>query len=407
MLNSSAHHRSAVLLVCNDGNRGMTVDGKAYSQLLDPIGESLIDRGVPVRSAPGSFRSKLVGPAAFNNPRPFRRVETGAMIVASVVRRLGFQFVGAWLESRVWHRVLAKSAVGVVLAIQPSEGLCLAGHQRGLAVVDFQHGQINLESTYYKRCRRDLLKQRAHFVPSEIRCWDAVSAAGAWREVGLPAAIAGHPGLALPHCGPDENQVAQLVSPVVSEYGTVGDRCVVLVVDGWTESSSDELLRHEFLCAIADAKRALPEVHFLVRAHPVQHRTLWSQTAAEYAEVFRDQVAKTSYAKVAEAPLFDLLSQCSLVVTRGSGAIIEAGYLGVPVAVVGAKFQDLRSIFQREYLEDVTWLARESSAITDWVEQHRGQKCAVRVSRRASAHQAAMNNWLDEIAKGLSLSHRI
>ena len=395
---------SAVVLVCKDNNRGLDVGGKAYSQLLDPIGASLKERGIAVHSVPDSRRSKFIGPAAENCPRPFRPEEAAAFVIAGRLRRAGLRRAAMSLAVAAWSHVLRQLDTGLIVAIQPSEALCRAGHLCGVKIIDFQHGQINLRSAYYRRCKEYLDRGQWTLVPSEVRCWDEISAVGVTSLIGLPSGVAGHPGLAIRHHPPVLAPVQWRRPTSVSRMPTGHGRelPVVLVVDSWTSGIEDEMRRKSFLAAVAETSQLVPKMQFIVRAHPVQFRTCWDLTLSEYAEIFGEQFDLRSCAEAVQTPLFDLLSQARLMVTRGSGAIIEASYLGVPVGVVQTDRRELRELFQDEYLKKLEYLPSDSRRIASWISSHLGRGFTTEVGQSTDIHRAAMECWLDSIAEELS-----
>lgn len=356
----------AVVLACEDGDRGAERAGKAYSQLLDPIGDALIERGVGVTSIARSWRSHLVNDKAHNFPRKLSRFHTIVLVLAAVLRRLGLRYAGISIGAWVWRRTFRLISAASVVCIQPPQEMCRAAHQLEIPIFDFQHGTISVTGSYYERAKQNVAAGHDELNPSAILCWDSVTAERVSAHLALKARVVGHPGLVFGL--PSSNRVSSEATVCLTISSATTASRVVLVADQWTQCDEDARERMYFMKLLAECALLEPKILWVVRPHPVQYRTMWDKTRAEYAVLFGANDRFLWGANLATAPVYDLFAQVDVVIARSSSIAIEAGMASIPVALCGSQDSQSRADdFADDHRADVNEVALTSQAVLQWV----------------------------------------
>ncbi len=389
--------QKTVLLVCNDNDRGVDFLGRAYSQLLDPVGEYLVSKGVRVISAPSTHKSRLVGDVAFNSPRKFSRLETMQFKLAVGKRSKGA--IGAGVGARVWRTRLAQDCVDAVLAIQPKPDLCRAGRQLGVPIYDFQHGQISPLNPYYSEFRANITAESCNWAPAGILCWDEVSAECVSQELGIWAANVGHPSLAL-NIGIGEKAEGRTETKFMHRRGSEYAKHILVLDFYGIPSQEFALAKQMYLTQIAELARLNSSIRFIIRPHPVQFRTNWADGLQLYRHYFGALENVEFPHSASQSPALSLMRRADGIISRGSSAgLVEAKLLSVPSAVVFATRAELSLDYQESYLGRVHFADNSFANILNWLLrlQPRDKTNDANV---ALEHRNRMTKFLDEVALG-------
>lgn len=388
----------AIILSCQDVDRGIQFRGAAYSKLLDPIGDALAERGLMVRSVPLNHRQRLVGAAAHNHPRRFRWHERVRLVLAGRLKG-SLKPLGRRLAVLVWRSILRELNAGKVLAIQPHKAICIAGKELGIEVIDVQHGGINLESRYYRKFSREVDALGLRGAPSRILCWDKISASGANAMLQIECQAIGNPQIALDSPANDSREGLEVLERAKSSSQA---DLVLLVPDSWSDKNEALARRQEFLTFVAAIADAVPHVLWVVRPHPVQLMGSrpgqdWATVRREYAHHFGDCDNVLATESVGRLSLHELLLASDGVLTEASGVLIEARIVGRPVAILGTPRNVLERSIDHRYLDDVAWLDATVEHVSSWT-AGLPRRSAGAIGSSQSEQRRLMQSWLDQVS---------
>lgn len=381
-----------VMLVCNDNDRGLKVEGLAYSQLLDPIGDSLASLKITVTSSAATTRTRLVDSLAHNNPKGFSRSEAKLLKLAKA-GRLGSRG-SLQLGSRVWMQRIARYRAGIVIGIQPQMALCLAGKELGVPVYDLQHGQFAIPHPYYSLISGPVQKDAR---PTAVLCWDEHSLAFASKNFASEGLLVGHPSLALgvpasaeqAHNAAFASRLSVLPSPSKT----------VLVLDFYTRGDQATARnRLSYLREIRSIALNNQDTLWILRPHPVQTRSEWQATRQSNREIFDDLVNVFFFDDERQPSLPTLLRIADGVITRGSSGLIEASYFSIPTAIFFASHQQIDSVYQLPYRQDLSYCENRTEDLRGWTARlHRRNKVSdIAVHER---HRRHMLQFLASLVK--------
>jgi hypothetical protein len=389
---------SGIMLVCNDNDRGLKVEGRAYSQMLDPIGDFLASSSITVASSAATTATHLVGGLAHNNPEGFSRSEAIRLTFAQGGRlntrsslRLG---------SRVWMQRIVRHRVGTVIGIQPRMALCLAGKALGVPVYDLQHGQFAVPDPYYSRIAEPVQEDA---LPTAVLCWDEHSLAFASENFASGALLIGHPCLALGV--PESAEHAHNVALASHLSALPGLAKIVLVLDTYTRKDRTAARdRLSYLREIRSVARDSPDTLWILRPHPVQTRSEWQVTRQSILELFGDLPNAFFFDDTGQPSLPTLLKIADGMVTRGSSGLIEASYFAIPTAIYFASRQVVESGFQSSYRQHLAYCEYDTNELRYW------SSCLLRRQKDADIavhelHRRHMLQFIDSlVAKALKKS---
>lgn len=356
--------KKSLLLVCADNDRGLSVEGRAYSQLLDPIGDRLMQSGVVVRSSASTPKARLLGDRAHNSPTGFSRSEARRLKISAA--RNGF-LSGPRFRDDVWVERIKRSHAGAVIGIQPRESLCAAGSRLGVKVFDLQHGHISLPDFYYSRFAGPGGLESRISAPDAILCWDEPAREFVINRLDTNAIVVGHPSFALPI--PGSATAAHDARLAAFRASSPGINRVVVVLDFYPSDgiATDAEHRRYLECVQQVSLRHL-DAAFVVRPHPVQLRSFWPSTKLLYKQLFAGSGNIFAYDDEDHPPLATLLRIADGVVSTGGAGLIESSFLGVPTAVLGAEPKHIEALYQDRYRDHLAFV-KDCVGLVDWIKQ--------------------------------------
>lgn len=382
-----------LLLVCEDNDRGLSVDGRAYSQLLDPIGDRLAEQGVTVWSSAATPKTRLLGDTAHNSPLGFSQSEKKHLKISAVERR-GF-VAGFRSGNRVWVERIKRSNVGAVMGIQPPELLCEAGRQLGVKVFDLQHGHISLPDAYYSRFSRGGNVQKSKSAPDAVLCWDEPACEFVSNRLDADAIIVGHPSFALAVPGSATSGHDACLAAFRAAFP--GLERVVVVLDFYPSNGiATETDHSHYLELIAQVALSHRDTAFILRPHPVQLRSFWHSTFLLYKKLFA-RSGNIFFHGSAEGhpPLAMLLKISDGVVSTGGAGLIESSFLGVPTAVLRVESTQIEALYQEQYRGHLAYI-RNINLFNDWIAKLE-RRWKVGDSQIFEDHARRMNDFLDSL----------
>jgi len=320
--------KADLLLTCHDFDRGSTVDGKPYAQITDSV----------------AFFAELLGYKTITIAKPYS-ILTGNRAHGCPVSinfqslcltLLSYLLFGAYrrrlvltLKTRMWTRLIQKVAPKLVVGVQPSEDLCAACKSLGIKVYDAQHGVINRQHPWYSS-RINLLEER--LLPSGFLVWDEASAHGlsAAKEKGFDVLVIGHPEFL--RYGYEKNNQSNIGRFMPKKQSHVN----ILITLQWGldgiffKPDEKGLMGLELIQVI---KNSSEKIKWHIRMHPVQMRKNYAKIRSDLLSMFGDS-EKIDINDATLNPLPMVLSSIDLHITYNSTVVVEAGWMGIPSAIL-------------------------------------------------------------------------
>lgn len=129
-------HKVRLLLYCHDVDRGIQIDEKAYSPILDCVREHLEDKGADCISVAHPY-SRITGRMAANSPKSVNFLYFAFRVANKLFIRFQFGIKFVEIFYILMLKVLNRN---LVIAISPPSELCAACKYCGIPVVEFSHG---------------------------------------------------------------------------------------------------------------------------------------------------------------------------------------------------------------------------------------------------------------------------
>lgn len=311
-----------VLLFCHDDDRGLSLEGKAYSPILDSFKENLESQGYTTLTVAHPW-SKLVGPKAFGNPIAMNRSYLIAMIANKLFK------VDA--VKNLYKDIFNRAKPQWIVTIGCTDELCRGAHEVGIHHAELLHG------IGYSPLPWDWDKKDPSCLPQEILSLDDVSTATfkPLERKGVKVKQIEHPFLG--------RFSVERIASLPEEWKVKTDKSFakeILVSLQWGYAEGIDCLRklegilpnglipEELINVIA---RTQDEVLWRFRFHPVHIRNM-----DKYKKHFSlikglvDQFNNCEWEESTYKPVSSLLSRCDGHVTMMSMVSYEASYMGVP-----------------------------------------------------------------------------
>jgi hypothetical protein len=368
-----------LLLVAHDADRGYVYEGRKYAQLVDSLQERLLSRGIDCMTVASPY-STFVGPKAFGHVVSANT----SFAVCALKEKIG-AFVGGnnstgycVSKSRVWRTILKTVQPKAVIGNYPSPDLCHACHQEKVWVADLQHGVITDEDPWYGwkfGTSRD-----SAILPDCYLCWDEPSAETLRKWASLKkidVRVIGNPWF-LRFADPvaSDPLVKQaldvLPSPVRHELPTI-----LISLQWGMDRILDEIgLAHNSVMPDALVKVILDTAkryNWLIRLHPIQLAGEKHRRITRFLGRLFGDLSTVEWEVCSTMPLPLLLKHVDLHVTLHSSVTTEAGWFGVPTALLnpqigpGGRWESMYLDERRAGLARV--VACEPEEIAKWIGQ--------------------------------------
>lgn len=397
--------RCDVLLCCHDANRGDTLDGLAYSRLLDSVTEELMLKGLHCMQFAFPY-NVLVGAKAWGEPVSVnrRRFLNGFILFLlrqfKHLRLLDFAKVVAYQEQHEQHlyaQLLERTDCRCVIAINASPALCQVARRKQIPVVELLHGIGYTPVPWgWDTAAADLL-------PTKILSLDDVST--------KTFSTLSHKGIEvrqIPHPWFKRFVDPALRQQLPTEWRVLPpwmqtDRKIVMVAFQWGFSGEkpylkdilpNGLIHDELVRAI----ELTPSVLWLLRLHPLQLRREYYKHQRLFIDKLTKKYTNCEWKQASVLPLPLLLSRCHGHITMLSMTAYDSAFLGVPSLLLSPtlqpggfhqhRFLDLR---QKGYAALGTLNAE---AIVAWVKQT--QRCATVFQTQGADDWDATVEWMLE-----------
>jgi hypothetical protein len=351
-----------VLILCHDVDRALTIDGRAYSQLLDPVREELIEAGHAVGVLAHRF-SVLTGEKAHGSPFSCSRTSLVSAVADRLARVVPWMRVTDGASERAirfWEKLLRLTEAKVVLLIGSPPELCIAGHRRGVPVVELLHG-FRFDSIPWGFDQRD-----AASLPSHILALDDLSfqTFESLRSRSVQTFKVRQPSV-----GTQQSIRSEQAMPSASfspQKRRDSDGFTVLVALQWgycdDEEAGGQFSNGLFPEALTDfVENAGRRIDWIFRLHPVQLR---NSKYREHRSIVRDlqQLPNVLDFDGSQGPLPVLLSKADLLLTPASSSASEAISMGVPVVFYDSN-PSMRATLEEQYRQE---LASGEARFWDW-----------------------------------------
>lgn len=369
------------------------MEGKGYAQLLDSINDRLMTLGIDTISVSSPLSKK----SNINYRNPIN--VNGLMARALLWRKCQSVFFKLNSDKdptiRAWDSLLDHLNPKLIIGIQPSAELCIAAKAKGIWVADLQHGVISGEG-YYGLSYRKPFDQSGW--PSCILCWNHASLTWVKNNIGdhTRALVIGNPWFIR---FINRSASDQLVSSMlIYSISALRNRLKILVTPQWGalfEQHRPTGLPSGLLSFI---RKSGQEYDWWIRAHPVMlndvgREKLFSTLKKEFSEH-----PNVYWEHVTDLSLPQILAQVDLHVTLSSAVTIEAGWFGIPTALLGNNVTDLMTWFGSEIKDGLAEILQaEHNCIAQWIRQH--EKSGSKESRVATIKTDSLDSFIDAVER--------
>ena len=317
-----------VLLFCHDADRGIKLNGKAYSPLMDSVKEDLERRGLKCLSLAHPF-SVLTDEKGYAAPISINR---SYLIHRIATRILPIRFRSTvFTELNVYKKIKNKTGAKLLITIGASDDLCEEARRLGLFHVELLHG-IGYA---------DLLwgwgNKPAKHLPQGVLSLDHISTLtfSPLNRLNISIKTIPHPFLKR-FLGENKNRLPREWTPtsvdklvykkeilVTLAWGYAGDH-------GQEKEFADILDNGLFYNEIADAINVSQDIFWRFRFHPVQLRKRKYKYLLAYMDHFITQHPNTEWRESSSLPLSTVAMNCSGHISMSSMAAYDVSALGVP-----------------------------------------------------------------------------
>lgn len=366
-----------VLLLCHDVDRGVNLQGKAYSPLLDSVREDLEKRGLTCATLSHPW-SKLYASKAWGSPISMNRSYFLCLLKDKVIRIFGAK------KSREKHlssvcelyvSILKKTRPSCIISIGAPAELCRAAKSINVFHVELLHGigYAFVPWGYDKRKSEELPNGVFSLDDVSTRAFSTLGAAGV-EVIKIP-----HPFLKrflqkdLRNNLPIEWKLRNLKRSgsykkeilIALQWSYAGE-------DGERPETKDILSNGLFPDALIDViKETAGDIFWRFRLHPLHIRLDKYKPHIQFIEEFCVKYTNTEWRLSTSMPLPSVLSICSGTISMSSMSAYDAAYLGVPSLMLCPTLQ--RGSIYESYFGDletagyVTKAPITVSAIREWI----------------------------------------
>lgn len=359
--------KTDILFFCHDVDRGLSLEGKAYSPIIDSLKEEAEKQGFKTITIARPW-SKITDDKGYGNPISINR----SYFFSSIIDGL-FVVFKANFRLRLYERIINKSRPAVIVTIGCEDSLCEAARNLNVLHAEILHG-IGYTPIPWGWGEKD-----KKYLPQVILSLDKISTQtfSGLEGKGVIVKQIAHPFLSRFDEGFNYNIPKEWLPDVRSNKHTKE----VLITLQWgyvngVDASpvfekilDNGLIFEELLCAI---RKSNESIFWRFRLHPVQLRQ-----PEKYSEQFAllDEIVASNknceWKESTRLPLPSVLKNCSAHITMNSMCSYEAAYMGIPSLALcptlrkKAKYENMFSdLIESGYL---TKMPANAESILDWV----------------------------------------
>ncbi len=327
---------TSILLICHDVDRAFLWEGVRYAQLLDSINDRLMNLGLDTISVSSPFSKK----SGINYKNPINI--NGLMARALLLNKLRAIFLKRRQVDnsvvRAWTVLLDRISPQIIIGIQPSAELCIAAKSKNIWIADLQHGILSDEG-YYGRAYREKFDQAGW--PSCILCWNHASLNWVKDNIGglVHASVIGNPWIIrFVSCLEDDKLVLSTSTHLIPNSR---GRLKLLVTPQWGVQFEQYRPTGLPIGLLDFIKQSGQAYDWWIRIHPVMLNNGGRESAFGTLRKEFSGYTNVFWEHSTELPLPQILAQVDLHVTLSSAVTIEAGWFGIPTALLGDNISDL------------------------------------------------------------------
>ena len=324
------HKQYDLIILCHDVDRGINLNGKAASQILDLVADQLEKKGFSCLRV-ASLGSSLTGEKAYKEPISLRSIKRKIklkLLIRSLIKgkKLRRKYKQRVVAKKLYEELLFKTKAKVVLAISPEPILCQIGYDKKIAIIEACHGfglPPNCPVTGAKaRSRISERYEPAFYISFDTMTHKTRSEGDLGKKT--KSLIAQRPLI-------NEELFRQSYGfkEIVQCYGKRG-----LITMQWGYDGEATFLRgiipdgvmHPALLEIIQKRK---DITWLIRFHPMQTRR--KEKWRKIATFIKDNLYSKGLTviDVSFLPLDFVLSQADFHITMMSGAVYESASSGV------------------------------------------------------------------------------
>ena len=325
------HKQYDFIILCHDVDRAINLNGKAASQILDPVADELERRGFSCLRV-ASLGSSLTGRKAYKHPISLKSIKRKIrlkLLIRLLIKRKKpkINYKQKIITRKLYEQLIFKTRIKAVLAISPDPILCQIGYYKKIAIIEACHG-FGLPPNCPVTGARARSRISERFEPSFYISFDTrTHKTRSEGDVGkkTKSFIAQRP-LINRELFSQSHGFKELVNStgkrglITMQWGYDGEAAFLreIIPDGVMHPALLEIIRRR------------KNITWLIRYHPMQTRRKekWKKISTFIKDHFDSN--EISVIDVSFLPLDFVLSQADFHITMMSGAVYESAFSGVP-----------------------------------------------------------------------------
>lgn len=354
-----------VLLCCHDVDRGINLNGKAFSPLIDSIHDELTRSGWICAQFAHPF-SYLIGDKAWGEPTSMNRKmlrNRSLIYIYRLMEKTGIKLESKlvkWLlslEEELYEELFNRAECQAVISIGSPATMCKVANRKNIILVELLHG-IGYTSIPWGWDQRDPMS-----LPKGIFSLDNISTQtfSTLKDKGVDIIQIPHPWYKR-FIDPELEKLLDLQEEWRAriEWLIQDKRKKVLLSLQWGYDNEFEQFRgilsngviHETLLQAIESTQNT--VIWLIRLHPVQIRKFRYNHHRKFIRDLCKRFSNCEWQFTSSLPLPILLRQCDSHVTMSSMTAYDAAFFGVPSLLLcptlkeggfySGMFQDLKAM---------------------------------------------------------------
>lgn len=356
--------RCDILFFCHDANRGISLEGRAYSPLIDTLGEKFESLGYRCQTIAHPW-SVLTNEKGFGDPISINRSYFFYKVINKIIKlvyRSKYDITKSPI-SKLYADVIKRSCPKVIIAIGSPSELCVAARWQSVFHVELLHG------IGYRFIPWGWDKKDSNLLPQGMLSLDNISSQtfSLLKKKGVLIKEIPHP------------FISKFLSPdqLLPEEWSIKKKGVeykkeILIALQWGKDS-ESLDNGLFYKEIEDAiKLSKGEIFWRFRFHPVQLRQRNRyKKSFEYIENFINENKNCEWVESSSLPLPSIARECDGCITMFSMAAYDMAYFGVKTLLLSPVLRN--GGVYNEYFDDLVEkgyavkVQADTKVILDWV----------------------------------------
>lgn len=336
-----------ILFVDHDGHRSYNLDGKMFAPLIDSFQESFDPSNFKFLTIAEPY-SQITFGKAHGKVIDFN----GSFARCAIIRKIRLLFKnekypGEFGYRYLWKKILDKTQPRLVVAIMPSESLCLACSENRILVADLQHGVIADKHPWYGAIYK--INTPTNLLPNIYLCWDQQSAEVLLKwtiSKGIFVRVIGNPW----YIGFAKilRSRASYKERLFKDFNISNDLPTILITLGWdfmqynsdyfTKKYSREISFEQnagFSLGLLELiKRTFNLYNWRIRLHPVQINGEEFKIVNKFLSDNLAYCQNVDWIESSKLPLPFILENIDLHITFCSTIVSEAAIFGVKSAIL-------------------------------------------------------------------------